>query len=231
MKFANATKLNRKFGVAEWRDLRFLFSSHADSEAPTQKPSKNHELWRTTDAVELGPFRSPGEGPKQGSYHFSSIFYGQYNPPCHSRGHYNPNREYSRLSRKHIQPSPEGIEEKRRRDDQERTQHSLHQEPRASKTDGGLGERHAYQKMQANADEGAHQGADRDPDGTNSLHQPDTQHNIDACLSDRGNRGQMLLAGGDDNKDVGQDKLANDIAQNQHFEIESTLCGIFFPNP
>ena len=25
MKFANATKLNRKSGVAEWRDLRFLF--------------------------------------------------------------------------------------------------------------------------------------------------------------------------------------------------------------
>jgi hypothetical protein len=25
MKIANATKLNRKSGVAEWRDLRFLF--------------------------------------------------------------------------------------------------------------------------------------------------------------------------------------------------------------
>jgi hypothetical protein len=26
MKFANATKLDRKSGVAEWRDLQFLFS-------------------------------------------------------------------------------------------------------------------------------------------------------------------------------------------------------------
>jgi hypothetical protein len=28
MKIANATKLNRKSGVAQWRDLRFSFSSH-----------------------------------------------------------------------------------------------------------------------------------------------------------------------------------------------------------
>ena len=27
MKFANATNLNRKSGVAQWRDLRFLFPS------------------------------------------------------------------------------------------------------------------------------------------------------------------------------------------------------------
>jgi hypothetical protein len=30
MKFANATNLDRKSGVAQWRDLRFLFGSHAD---------------------------------------------------------------------------------------------------------------------------------------------------------------------------------------------------------
>jgi hypothetical protein len=34
MKIANATKLNRKSGVAQWRDLRFSFGSHLDSEAP-----------------------------------------------------------------------------------------------------------------------------------------------------------------------------------------------------
>jgi hypothetical protein len=33
MKIANATKLNRKSGVAQWRDLRFSFGSHADSKA------------------------------------------------------------------------------------------------------------------------------------------------------------------------------------------------------
>ena len=33
MKFANATKLDRKSGVAQWRDLRFSFGSHVDSEA------------------------------------------------------------------------------------------------------------------------------------------------------------------------------------------------------
>jgi hypothetical protein len=32
MKIANATKLNRKSGVAQWRDLRFSFSSHPDAE-------------------------------------------------------------------------------------------------------------------------------------------------------------------------------------------------------
>jgi hypothetical protein len=31
MKFVNATDLHRKSGVAEWRDLRCLFSSHAHS--------------------------------------------------------------------------------------------------------------------------------------------------------------------------------------------------------
>jgi hypothetical protein len=31
MKFANATKINMKSGVAQWRDLRFSFSSHANS--------------------------------------------------------------------------------------------------------------------------------------------------------------------------------------------------------
>jgi hypothetical protein len=34
MKFANATKFNRKSGVAEWRDLRFLCPS--DSAAPNK---------------------------------------------------------------------------------------------------------------------------------------------------------------------------------------------------
>ena len=33
MNFANATTTNRKSGVAQWRDLRFSFSSHADSKA------------------------------------------------------------------------------------------------------------------------------------------------------------------------------------------------------
>jgi len=33
MKFASATNFYRKSGVAEWRDLRFSFSSHADSKA------------------------------------------------------------------------------------------------------------------------------------------------------------------------------------------------------
>jgi hypothetical protein len=33
MKCANATKFHRKSGVAQWRDLRFSFSSHADSKA------------------------------------------------------------------------------------------------------------------------------------------------------------------------------------------------------
>jgi hypothetical protein len=32
IKVANATKLNRKSGVAEWRDLRFLFASHTTSD-------------------------------------------------------------------------------------------------------------------------------------------------------------------------------------------------------
>ena len=31
--FANATNIHRKSGVAQWRDLRFSFSSHADSKA------------------------------------------------------------------------------------------------------------------------------------------------------------------------------------------------------
>jgi hypothetical protein len=34
MKFANATNLDRKSGVAQWRDLRFLFRFHAHSKAP-----------------------------------------------------------------------------------------------------------------------------------------------------------------------------------------------------
>ena len=33
MTFANATNIHRKSGVAQWRDLRFSFSSHADSKA------------------------------------------------------------------------------------------------------------------------------------------------------------------------------------------------------
>jgi hypothetical protein len=31
MKCTNATKFHRKSGVAQWRDLRFLFGSHANS--------------------------------------------------------------------------------------------------------------------------------------------------------------------------------------------------------
>jgi len=31
MKFTNATKLNRKSGVAQWRDLRFSLNSHLDT--------------------------------------------------------------------------------------------------------------------------------------------------------------------------------------------------------
>jgi hypothetical protein len=32
MKLVNTTKFDRKSGVAQWRDLRFLSSSHTDSE-------------------------------------------------------------------------------------------------------------------------------------------------------------------------------------------------------
>ena len=41
MKFANATNLNRKSGVAQWRDLRFSSSSHADTKART----KSKRIW------------------------------------------------------------------------------------------------------------------------------------------------------------------------------------------
>jgi hypothetical protein len=33
MMFVNATTFYRKSGVAQWRDLRFSFGSHADSKA------------------------------------------------------------------------------------------------------------------------------------------------------------------------------------------------------
>ncbi len=33
MLFANATNFNRKSGVAQWRDLRFSFTSHPNSKA------------------------------------------------------------------------------------------------------------------------------------------------------------------------------------------------------
>jgi hypothetical protein len=33
MKFASATNLKRKSGVAQWRDLRLSFNSHADCKA------------------------------------------------------------------------------------------------------------------------------------------------------------------------------------------------------
>jgi hypothetical protein len=42
MKSANATKLNRKSGGAERRDLRFIFSSHAGSEARTYRERKTY---------------------------------------------------------------------------------------------------------------------------------------------------------------------------------------------
>jgi hypothetical protein len=39
MKFANATNINRKSGVAQWRDLRFSFISHANSLALMSPPA------------------------------------------------------------------------------------------------------------------------------------------------------------------------------------------------
>jgi hypothetical protein len=39
MKIANATKLNRKSGVPQWRDLRSFLSSYADSEALMSPPA------------------------------------------------------------------------------------------------------------------------------------------------------------------------------------------------
>ena len=56
MKFANATNTNRKSGVAEWRDLRFPFSSHADSLHPEVRSflplCKNHLFWAALEAAE-----------------------------------------------------------------------------------------------------------------------------------------------------------------------------------
>jgi hypothetical protein len=38
MKFANATNLNRKSGVAQWRDLRCAFWGHSnEGKAPTRR--------------------------------------------------------------------------------------------------------------------------------------------------------------------------------------------------
>jgi hypothetical protein len=37
MMLANANNFYRKSGVAQWRDLRFYFSSHADSTVGQQK--------------------------------------------------------------------------------------------------------------------------------------------------------------------------------------------------
>jgi hypothetical protein len=39
MKFANATNLNRKSGVAQWRDLRFLFRFSRRLFSPTYSQS------------------------------------------------------------------------------------------------------------------------------------------------------------------------------------------------
>ncbi len=90
---------------------------------------------------------------------------------------------------------------------------------------------HAYRKMHPQADKTSNERSESNANGSYSLHQYDTHHNIHHRFRDRGDGGQVLSSRGYHDQRIWIRELPDNIAEHQNLEIQGAPGCIIVSHP